>query len=188
MDVIGAIASVVALVQLTSRLIRSVNGHLLREELCWFGKLLISLERTLGELSIAFKQSKQKKTCGLIQSMNDLRIAVDKGKTVVEEVLSKKNIKVFFLIGTYRKKIESVGLEIERALNSMRSSGVVITVELRETMKETRGLTEELYDKVGEILFDMKENQQDILKRFDNWSLTTVSQKMRPILMTNYEA
>jgi len=168
MEVVGAIAAVVTLVQLTTRLITSVNGYLLREELGWFEKLLISLERTLGELSVAFRESRQKKTSGLIQSMNDLRIAVDKGKVVVEELLSKKNVKVFLLIRTYRKKIESVGLEIERALNGIRNSGVVITVELRESMKETRSLTEELYDKVGEILGDMKENQEDILKRFDN--------------------
>jgi len=145
-----------------------VKGHLLREELGWFEKLLISLGRTLGELSVAFKQSKQKKTSGLIESMKDLRIAVDNGKAVVEELLSKKNVKVFFLISTYRKKIESVGFEIERALNGIRNSGVVITVELRESMKETRGLTEELYDKVGEILFDMKENQEDILEQFND--------------------
>ena len=168
MDVIGTIASVMALVQLTSALIKNVNGHLLRKELGWFEELLITLERTLGELSVAFKESRQKKTSGLIESMNDLQIAVDKGKAVVEEVLSKKNVKVFFLISTYRKKIESVGLEIEKALNGIRRSGVVITVELRESMKETRSLSEELYDKVGEILFDMKENQEDILEQFSD--------------------
>ena len=169
MEVIGAIASVVCLVQLTSRLIKSVNAHLLREELCQFGILLISLERTLGKFSKAL-QGSQKETSGLIQSMNVLRTAVDKGKTVVEEcqVLSKKKIKVFVFVTSYRKKIESVGLEIERALNGIRNSGVVITVELRESMKETRGLTVELYDKVREILFGMEENQRDILERFDD--------------------
>ena len=170
MEVIGAIASVVSLVQLTSRLIRSVNVHLLGEELSQFGKLLISLERTLGDLSKALQSSEQRETNGLIQSMKGLRMAVDKGKTVVEEcqVLSKKKIKVFVFVTSYRKKIESVGLEIERALNGIRNSGVVMTVELRKSMKETRDLTAELYDKVGEILCDMKENQRDILDRFDD--------------------
>ena len=170
MEVIGAIASVVSLVQLTSRLIRSVNVHLLGEELSRFGKLLISLERTLGDLSKALQSSEQRETNGLIQSMKGLRMAVDKGKTVVEEcqVLSKKKIKVFVFVTSYRKKIESVGLEIERALNGIRNSGVVMTVELRKSMRETRDLTAELYDKVGEILCDMKENQRDILDRFDD--------------------
>jgi len=130
-----------ALVQVTSALIKNVKGLLLREELGWFEKLLNSLERTLGELSVACDQSRQKKTSGLIQSIKDLRIAVDRGKAVVAEVLSKKNVKVFLLIRTYRKKIESVGLEIERALNGIQDSGVVIIVELRESMKKTHDLT-----------------------------------------------
>ena len=168
MEVIGAITSVMALVQITSRLIRSVNGHLLREELGWFEKLLISLERTLGELSISFQESRPNKTSGLVQSMKDLRNAVDRGKVVVEEVLSKKNVKVFVFVSSYRKKIESVGLEIERALNGIQNSGVVITVQLGESMKKTHDLTVELYDNVRQVLVGMEENQQDILKRFDD--------------------
>jgi len=70
---------------------------------------------------------------------------------LTKDIQSWKNAKskIFLLVNTYRKKLESFGVENERALNEIRNSGVVAKVELRKTMKKTRSQPMELYDKVG---------------------------------------
>ena len=157
MDPLTAVESIINLVVTVQKKRKQVGS--LREEVETFCSLLDNLHEILLDVRKALGEDEQRdqEHTSLRKPLQDLKRAIKKGKSVVDECTNLKKLQAFIFSGEYLRTLRQAANEIKECLQSLQTAGIVLQVGTLNKIELVSSMVSQLGSKIEEHHNELKE-------------------------------